>query len=104
MSISKLIDAALNPRDDYDARKIDRTEANGFIISTVDSYDLGPETAIVGANGTFPVERYLDRDDAKEGHKKWVEKCLSSEGNLKISELGYPGVFDAEDREVEPMR
>lgn len=49
---------------------------NGVKVSTVDSYDMGPETALIGFCGTVvPVERYDTAEEAKEGHKKWIEKA-----------------------------
>ena len=68
-------------------RKISRTEVGGFIVSTIDTTDAGPETAIVDKNDTHPVERYESWADASEGHKRWV-KFIES-GERKVTKLGY---------------
>lgn len=48
---------------------------NGLIVSTVDTSDMGPETAIIDKNGAHPVERYETVELAEEGHAKWLEFC-----------------------------
>ena len=73
---------------------ISRTHVRDFIISTVDSPDLGPETAIIDKYSAHPVERYDSIDLAKEGHKKWVK--FIKDGNVEITKLGYPGLVGDE--------
>lgn len=70
---------------------IDRTKCdNGLVVSTVNTSDMGMETAIISDGGAHPVERYGydEIGDAKEGHKKWVAFC-NQEGEKKIVKLGY---------------
>lgn len=66
---------------------IERTAVDGFIVSTVDTKDCGPETAILDKNGAHPVQRYTSIEDAKAGHNKWT--CYIKEGIRDITELGY---------------
>lgn len=66
---------------------------DGFlIVSTVNTYDMGPETAIIrdsGDNATMPVERYETRELAEAGHKKWCEFAKTA---TKCQMLGYSGL------------
>ena len=75
------------------APKLGRTHVNGLIVSTVDSYDCGLETAIVDANGAYPVERYKTAEEAAKGHEKW---CKRAEDIETITQLGYMDVIDDE--------
>ena len=80
-------------------RRVDLTEANGLIISTVQVFDIPGieyETAIMDkTNEVYTVERYVTVEEAKVGHQRWI-------GNSKemktIVFLGYPGVTN--DREI----
>lgn len=72
---------------------IDRTDIDGFTVSTVNTSDCGPETAIIDAIGAHPVERYTTVEKAKEGHQKWVNFIKSGERN--ITKLGYGTIVDA---------
>ena len=78
---------------------IGRDKVRGMIVSTVDTQDLGPETAILDKNGTHPVERYNDRVDAERGHKMWVDKIKTEN---KVIKLGYPGLIEEEEITLEP--
>ncbi len=69
--------------------------AEGFVVSTVVSEDKGPETAILGKNGTFPVERYNTVEDAEKGHTRWCDWVRA--GNTKLTELSY-GIVPAEEK------
>ncbi len=44
----------------------------GLKVSTVESCDLGYETAVIDARGTYSVERYETEGDALAGHARWV--------------------------------
>lgn len=67
---------------------------SGLIVSTVNSLDLGPETAIIDRNGVHPVERYNSTELARDGHFQWVSKI---EGGLReITKLGYMDVVEEE--------
>lgn len=67
--------------------RLDRTDVKGLTVSTVNSCDLGYETAIIDKNGTYPVERYETRDEAGRGHEKW---CKDAETLATVIKLGYP--------------
>lgn len=71
-------------------KSIAKTEINGYIVSTVNTPDMGYETAILKDNA-YPVERYKDEESAKIGHDKWVEniRIESDLGPIKITRLGY---------------
>jgi hypothetical protein len=72
---------------------IARTKVNGFVVSTVVSADMGPETAIIDANETYPVERYASEDAALEGHEKWIKSAVNG---ATITKLGYKSIVDDE--------
>jgi len=81
---------------------IERDELEcGLIVSTVDSWDLGPETAIIDAAGVHPVERYDCKANALVGHKVWIEKI--NKGLREITKLGYGSFAEEQDiKLVEP--
>ena len=66
-------------------------EAGGLVVSTVKSWDLGYETALIDANpdGPYPVERYETEEEARAGHARWV---LAAPGLTTIVKLGYMDV------------
>ena len=70
---------------------INRTEVETFIISTVNSADMGPETAICSGKEIYPVERYDDIQSAKIGHLKWVK--FLEDGNREIISIGYGSII-----------
>lgn len=76
----------LKDADNFEERKVNRTEINGLIVSTVLTSDEGYETAILDANGTHPVERYATKEHANEGHTKWCKKVPSL---TEITKLGW---------------
>jgi hypothetical protein len=63
--------------EDMKGRKVNRTTIeNGLTISTVNTPDLGFETAIVEPEGgAYPVERYDAEYKAVLGHDAWIEKA-----------------------------
>jgi len=73
---------------------IDRTEIDGFTVSTVDSMDQGPETAIIDVNGAHPVEHYKTTEEATIGHAMWVSRIKN--GLRAVTKLGYGSLVDAE--------
>lgn len=77
------------------APKIALTQVGELEVSTVNSLDCGPETAICDEDGAvYPVERYADVDAAEAGHKKWVQAAKT----LKtVHQLGYGDLVEAED-------
>jgi hypothetical protein len=80
--------------DNYEQRKVARTEVNGLQVSTAYTSDMGYETAILDAEGAHPVERYGSREDAIKGHEKWLEIAKTAETVVK---LGWGGWTDDEE-------
>lgn len=66
-----------------------RTHVDGLTISTVNSSDMGWETAILDANNAHPVERYPDKESALRGHKKWVKRAATL---TEVERIWYPGI------------
>lgn len=69
----------------------------GLGISTVNSSDMGYETAVIDSSGAHPVERYSSELEAIAGHRKWVEK---SKVLKTIIELGFGSLVEAKDIEL----
>ena len=69
--------AAMSDYGNYESRKVNRTDINGYTIDTAYTSDYGYETAIWknGQHNMAIVERYANKIDAGEGHNKWVEFC-----------------------------
>ena len=64
----------------YENRKVNHTNINGYTIDTAYTSDYGYETAI-WKNGQYDmaiVERYTSKIEAFEGHNKWVEFCKTN--------------------------
>lgn len=68
------------------SRTIGKNEVDGLTVSTVNTIDMGFETAIRDKNGYNPVERYGNEIDAKIGHYQW---CKNIVGMDKVTRLGY---------------
>ncbi|HEY5708602.1 MAG TPA: hypothetical protein VIS51_04340 [Solirubrobacterales bacterium] len=73
----------------------------GLGVSTVETPDMGFETAILDANGTHPVERYDTRIEAVLGHLEWAERCLH--GLAGITKLGYGDLVKEKQVVLEPV-
>lgn len=85
----KLFDTLINADkllNSYDDRKIGRDEINGLTVSTCDTPDQGYETAIIDLNKVYIVERYLNKEQAIQGHTKWCEKAKTI---THITDVGY---------------
>jgi hypothetical protein len=50
----------------------EKVHVAGLTVSTVDTWDLGWETAVIDAAGTHAVERYATEAEALAGHARWV--------------------------------
>jgi hypothetical protein len=94
MSLFGMLFACLRP-----SPKIRRTAVSGVIVSTVDSIDAGPETAILNGNGAMPVERYGSVQEAIAGHSRWVETCRQ-QVPATVNRLGYGDLVDDEQQAV----
>lgn len=77
--------------DNYEQRKVGKTEVNGLQVSTAYSSDEGYETALIDADGVHPVERYKSKEDAVSGHEKWCKKAKKIKTCTK---LGWGGLVD----------
>lgn len=80
-----------------------RTAIKGYIVSTVDSYDMGMETAILHQGGSVPVERYPSREAALDGHARWINFCRSRRSKL-VTELGYGTLVKDKKVRLKPFR
>lgn len=91
MSLDKFMENVLNMKFGplEVIKKTERKDNNGIAVSTVlTSDEEGYETALLDANGTWPVERYKTKELAIKGHNKWVK--WSKTGNGKsIIKLGW---------------
>ena len=57
-------------------RKVEKTCVDNYTVDTCDTADYGYETAIWKDNNDIViVERYENRTEAENGHKKWVDFC-----------------------------
>jgi hypothetical protein len=61
-------------------------EGGTLIVSTIDSWDMGPETAIIDAVTTYIVERYPSVMAAEVGHNKWE---LFAKTAKEVKDVGY---------------
>lgn len=76
------------------ARVIEKVSVAGLVISTIETYDIGWETAIAveGSDDDWhPVERYPDQETAEAGHARWVELAP---GLTEVTDLGLPGYVE----------
>lgn len=66
--------------DNYESRKVNRTDVDDYIVDTAYTSDYGYETAVwkKGQDSIAIVERYDNKTDAVEGHNKWVEFCKNT--------------------------
>jgi hypothetical protein len=72
----------------------------GFIVSTTDTHDCGPETAILHDGGTCPVARYPTKEKALAGHRYYVEELKV--GRREFTKLGYGTSVEPEEEVVKP--
>lgn len=78
----------INDIGNYEDRKIGRdTSESGIDVSTAYTSDEGYETALLDSNGVHPVERYGTRQDAEDGHKKWLLFANSANGKT-VTKIG----------------
>lgn len=62
-------------------------EISGFGISTVNTIDQGPETAIIDETNTRIVAHYASDDEALKGHADWIKRA--GEGLTEVTDVGY---------------
>ncbi len=86
---------SLKDQGNYEQRKVAKDALpNGLTVSTANTSDEGYETAILDANGAHSVERYESREEAVQGHAKWLEQAIP---NTKVTKLGWLGLVDSEE-------
>jgi len=87
---------------DYENRKIERFEEEGLVIDTClvtdgeHLYETGVCHSSYNSGDWVIVEAYDTKEDAKEGHKKWIEIMTSDNlpeylddcMNAQVSHLG----------------
>ena len=65
----------MNNRNDV----VDRDEIDDYTVDTCYTYDAGYETAIMRDGGVWViVARYSSREEAEEGHKEWMDYCMTN--------------------------
>lgn len=74
-----------------------KTEVGSLVVSTVNTHDMGWETAIIDKVGTHPVERYPRHINAVAGHAKWVAIAPKLR---EVIELGYGSLIAARYRKI----
>jgi uncharacterized protein YggE len=62
-------------------------EEKQITISTVNSVDCGPETAILTIDEVYVVQRYDTEEEAKKEHENWVKRI--EDGQTDFVEVGY---------------
>lgn len=71
---------------------VERTDVDGPIerVSTIDTEEgIGYETALlIRGEDWHPVERYETREEAVEGHERWVAEASTL---TRIVDIGLPG-------------
>lgn len=97
----------LDDFSDYESRKVDRYEEGGIMVSTarVSDGELPYETGVFDSryhDSVFIVEAYGSKDDAQQGHGKWVKLLTGNEPpdtiiecrNSRISQLKEAEVYE----------
>ena len=83
-----------NDFGNYESRKIARDTSDcGIEVSTCYTSDEGYETALIDANDVHPVERYNNREEAEQGHYKWLVFSHDANGKI-IKKLGAWGIIE----------
>lgn len=83
----------------YNSRKVDRYEQDGLLISTCfvtdgkHDYETAIRSPLYNDNDFVVVEAYDSEEDARAGHRKWVDNMTTNPpeklvdcGNSKISQ------------------
>lgn len=91
------IKSNIDATDSLEQRTVGTDDVDGLVVSTINTTDMGLETAIKDKNGWNPVERYENEVDAKIGHYQWVKRIV---GMAKITRLGY-GPLEAKEIELD---
>lgn len=85
--------------DSYESRKVARYDGeDGFFISTaaVNDSDHPFETAVAhplyNGGGIVIVEMYDSKEEAQEGHDRWVNKMTASDLPETLSDVSTSGI------------
>lgn len=90
----------LSMADNYESRKIDRYDGDNFFISTAEVTDTDHpyETAIkhpdYNNNSIVIVEMYDTRQEAEEGHKKWITTMTADDLPKQLCDVSSAWVAD----------
>lgn len=68
---------------------------SGIQVSTVDTADMGPETAICTPTQAIIVQRYRTRERALAGHAQWIERAKTLRAGDLVTDVGH-GVIQPE--------
>ncbi len=91
--LGAISDGIIHP---YESRAIIEKHEGPIRVSTIWADDVGQfETALLDANGTYPVERYNEQDQAVAGHERWIVFADTGDGQV-ITQLGYGSSIDPE--------
>lgn len=72
---------------------LDSVDGDRIEVSTVYAHDICMyETALCDSDGVHPVERYDSKEEALEGHKKWMNSKIGD----TVTKLGYGDLVDSE--------
>lgn len=106
----------LDMLDDYDERKVYRHEFDDLIIDTAlvndgnQPYETGIKSPLYNNNEWVIVEAYDTKEQAQEGHNRWVEtmlhnppeelvECTNSFISQFGRDMGIKVVFKRQDKE-----
>lgn len=82
---SLLYGLMFNNRDDV----VGRDEVNNYTVDTCYTCDAGYETAIKRDDDDWAiVARYSSSEEAEEGHKEWMEFCMTNPSMVYDVQLG----------------
>jgi len=87
---------------DSPPESIGKTEIKGLVVSTVNTHDMGWETAIIDSLRAHPVQRYETREKAEAGHKYWEK--IAGIGIGRINRLGYNKSIPSEEYVLVPNK
>ena len=81
------------------ARDIAEVKDGYAVISTVNTYDQGPETALLSKVDAIILERYEDEAAALAGHAKWLGAVKDK---VEVTDIGYGSIVGESVKKIEP--
>ena len=97
VDLLRMLTAMVDPEG---ATPLATDDAQGVIVSTVFTKDLGHETAVLDTVTSRPVERYATKEEALAGHARWLA-YMRDERPATITQLGYGWSLEPELQEVQ---